>query len=533
MTRFLVEASDGNDKSGSGAESIQCPSPNCRAMVTEAMMRDVLSPDEIQLLLHAMTQHTVRNDRTFISCPSANCQNIFQRVDDSRTTVIEKLKRQNPGKVVTEVMICKEMNRFLCRSCHSNFCSLCHCIPYHEGMTCEQYQLKITSNYHCRFCGSPVDKQPKSLRSMPSSSIICNNIECIRKKVRSCDKVLSCGHVCHGIRNESRCMPCLECASLEGSDSRNECHGEVNKSDTSCGSALLQQPSYHCANDLCNICYVETLREAPCLRLECGHVFHEECTRQKMKNMWPGARITFNFMDCPICQKEMKHESLTELRRRVKRIRRAVTVLCRKQLELEANGIPELNGMDQGERLAWAHDHYAFYMCTSCHEPYYGGMIQCEVDDDAPRYARGDDDRRRYNNNGGGAAVARVNHRHPPSSSSLNHDAEHTATMCPQCKHRSMTLDECPVHGTEYILWKCRFCCNYSKWFCWGRTHFCDECHEVQCHTRRLHKTPVDQLPKCEGPGRCRVGGRHRGNGHEFALGCAICRDLPNFHVGD
>ena len=38
----------------------------------------------------------------------------------------------------------------------------------------------------------------------------------------------------------------------------------------------------------------------------------------------------------------------------------------------------------------------------------------------------------------------------------------------------------CPKHGTEAIEWKCKFCCSVASWFCWGTTHFCDDCHRKQ-----------------------------------------------------
>lgn len=29
--------------------------------------------------------------------------------------------------------------------------------------------------------------------------------------------------------------------------------------------------------------------------------------------------------------------------------------------------------------------------------------------------------------------------------------------------------NNCTKHGTEYIEWKCKFCCNVALWFCWGK----------------------------------------------------------------
>ena len=43
-----------------------------------------------------------------------------------------------------------------------------------------------------------------------------------------------------------------------------------------------------------------------------------------------------------------------------------------------------------------------------------------------------------------------------------------------------------------------------------------------------MSKLPKDKLPKCEGPGKCPIGGAHGGNGDERSLGCALCSDYKN-----
>lgn len=39
-----------------------------------------------------------------------------------------------------------------------------------------------------------------------------------------------------------------------------------------------------------------------CSQLDCGHVFHLQCTRRVLESRWLGPRITFGFMSCPICK---------------------------------------------------------------------------------------------------------------------------------------------------------------------------------------------------------------------------------------
>ncbi|CAM9275544.1 unnamed protein product [Choristocarpus tenellus] len=56
--------------------------------------------------------------------------------------------------------------------------------------------------------------------------------------------------------------------------------------------------------EFCNICWTETLIAAPCVELVCGHFVHASCGRQQLKKGRPTARLTFGFMDCPVCRKE-------------------------------------------------------------------------------------------------------------------------------------------------------------------------------------------------------------------------------------
>src|SRR5687767_7502676 len=56
-------------------------------------------------------------------------------------------------------------------------------------------------------------------------------------------------------------------------------------------------------------------------------------------------------------------------------------------------------------------------------------------------------------------------------------------TLCTRaCVHahscqKVESLNACPTHGDGFLIFKCRFCCNFSTWFCFGKTHFCDACH--------------------------------------------------------
>ena len=97
----------------------------------------------------------------------------------------------------------------------------------------------------------------------------------------ACTKMLECGHACCGFRGEASCLPCL-----------NEKCCEDNPE-------LIGQKG----DDYCSICYVEALTAGPCIRSQCGHIFHVACLQKRLEIKWLTPRILFNFCLCPLCKK--------------------------------------------------------------------------------------------------------------------------------------------------------------------------------------------------------------------------------------
>src|SRR5690606_14338858 len=95
-----------------------------------------------------------------------------------------------------------------------------------------------------------------------------------------CEKVLSCGHYCNGVKEEKECLPCL----------RATCKSNAN--------IELKQDS----DDICAVCWTDNLLAQPTLLLECGHAFHYACTRKLLELRWNGPRVTFGFRNCPLCK---------------------------------------------------------------------------------------------------------------------------------------------------------------------------------------------------------------------------------------
>jgi len=108
---------------------------------------------------------------------------------------------------------------------------------------------------------------------------VCRKNECFDLMQASCDKLLPCGHPCCGTKGEKKCMPCLEPECIEKMPEK--LRPKENK------------------DDYCNICFCAGLGQAPCVHLECGHIFHIDCVKELVKKKYNGPRIIFNYLDCP------------------------------------------------------------------------------------------------------------------------------------------------------------------------------------------------------------------------------------------
>lgn len=108
-----------------------------------------------------------------------------------------------------------------------------------------------------------------------------------------------------------------------------------------------------------------------------------------------------------------------------------------------------------GDLQEYAMHRFAYYLCSVCGHAYYGGERAC-------------------------AEAADV-HFDP------------SELVCGGCSPHAAEQD-CPTHGTEFLEYKCRFCCTVAVFFCFGTTHFCDRCHG---QPGRMTSMSKDALPKC------------------------------------
>ena len=86
----------------------------------------------------------------------------------------------------------------------------------------------------------------------------------------------------------------------------------------------------------------------------------------------------------------------------------------------------------------------SYYQCFKCSDAYFGGKKDCEMgQNDYDSFKREE-------------------------------------LVCGKCSAVSVGggVKNCPTHGSEFIEFKCKFCCSIAQWFCWGNTHFCEPCHK-------------------------------------------------------
>ena len=93
--------------------------------------------------------------------------------------------------------------------------------------------------------------------------------------------------------------------------------------------------------------------------------------------------------------------------------------------------------------------HYDFRMCGKCKQPFQAGLRQC-----------------------GAAGEAEA-------------EADAAAIKCENCQNDAKA--NCPKHGKEFIVWKCRYCCGncgcpdgcngLAVFACFGYLHACKYCH--------------------------------------------------------
>lgn len=134
----------------------------------------------------------------------------------------------------------------------------------------------------------------------------------------------------------------------------------------------------------------------------------------------------------------------------------------------------------------------SFYECGKCSEPFFGGLVDCELE------------------------MAQEEERKNVVKEDLR---------CQPCLLEDLGAgsDDCKKHGKTDIDFKCCYCCSVALFHCGGNFYFCDPCHAEYC----ANGCKVE-LKDCGGV-NCPLGVRHPPadndpNQSVFPLGCGLCR---------
>mmetsp|Transcript_9014 Transcript_9014/g.27094 ORF Transcript_9014/g.27094 Transcript_9014/m.27094 type:complete len:299 (-) Transcript_9014:2077-2973(-) len=291
-------------------------------------------------------------------------------------------------------------------------------------------------------------------------------------EMEQCGALLECSHKCRGYKGEQKHLPCL----VEGCEKGSK---------------------YHNGSDDCAICLCE-LEDEPCIELACGHIWHLPCLKEQLRVAQPNPtrRLMFTGCSCGQCGQFCEHDALKGVMRSANALKDKVEGLVMEQAKIdnlaEAPSVKDPEGAYHGKLLEYGLHIYAFYLCSVCEEPFFGGTVACaDGDGEIPRADR---------------ICDKCNPR--------------TASICTQSSHRG------------HYIWKCRYCCNEAKYVCYGNVHFCEECHDRNSQRERGGK--LEPKP-CPGLGVCRIpmpaGKEFHTNGpeaeNEQLLRCAWCESDP------
>lgn len=288
------------------------------------------------------------------------------------------------------------------------------------------------------------------------SDDICSSKECESKYISemSCKKILPCGHKCSGVVGEQVCPPCLS----------KDC------------------PFRNTSTEKCPICF-DPIEKYPTIELTCQHLFHYHCIK-KYINSKNETDLTFKYnIHCPLCRNLFFAENIPGLEKVIeenKEMHEKIIGMALERLKQEGmennKQLTDKNSYYYQKPKEFAMDTFSFYMCSKCKNPYYGGKKECN----------------------------RENNPLPRECICIGCLSETT---------RGQT--NCSIHGKDFILYKCQYCCRNASYVCGGVSHYCNVCY-----------SGPKVVQKCKGD-LCEVGGHHP-EGGEFAIGCALCRSLGN-----
>ncbi|ORC84619.1 excreted/secreted protein 66 [Trypanosoma theileri] len=226
-------------------------------------------------------------------------------------------------------------------------------------------------------------------------------------------------------------------------------------------SVPLSQPE-----DCCSICLDDFENDAG-VTLDCGHRFHKDCVAEfsSRANSFEqkGEHVVFTYAVCPRgCGFHIRHTA-APLSAYMGTLWRAIHYDSKYKLrEMPSKTVEDL----------------LYYICHRCKKPFFGGEKWCF------RSMSGE----------------------PPKKP--------TELLCSDCNDDFI----CPQHKHNFVLYKCRYCCNPATHMSFGNRYLCDRCNS------RWENTEPEIIP-CPGPDKCPLLGSHECDG-SYPLGCMLCMSL-------
>ena len=387
----------------------------------------------------------------FVKCPNERCSVIYEYTSSSyighcpsKDIIGRKI---DPSNIRNNIDYTS--NRILCRECNTEFCKNCNSDPYHTGFTCDQYKEYLESD-KCKYCLSVLDK----------SDTICKDSECIEHNKLCPEQNTSCGHPNYGFDKYELCLECCEIGDLT-SDLRNE---------------------------ECYICMTEELHRKPCIKLDCGHIYHLDCMEQRFANKYGTNHIHLNYTYCPTCYFRISHPYING---KYAEELRDINIKIEKKSYQHMKDHKDDDDGDDDDKDNKAKDltvteyvnKLRYYECIECNKIYLGGLADCQ--DDA--YAEAAEE---------------------PGTKGLE-------KRCLSCG--AYGKKKCNKHGDKNILYKCCYCCHVGVWYCHGTTHYCEPCHGGYGGCLKVKE--------CIGKKDCPLYGEHPTNDGrtQFAIGCSMC----------
>jgi len=152
---------------------------------------------------------------------------------------------------------------------------------------------------------------------------------------------------------------------------------------------------------------------------------------KRIKGRWPGPRIVFNYLECSECKGRIEAPCCPSIHQELQDNWRFEEEVKKKALERSKfEGIdkhPQLKDFDN-DLQKYAMFKLAYYQCFKCKAAYFGGMKDC-------------------------IRAQQEGQEYKPEE-----------LVCSKCSAVSVGagIQDCKKHGTDYIEFKCKFCCSIA-----------------------------------------------------------------------